>query len=150
MRCGWCWRCPASRRWRRLYPRAFDLLRYAGAAYLAWIGFALIRDAKQTLVRARWRRAPDVARGSGFAKRCWSRCRTRKRLALRCLLPLFIDQTTFDGAATYARIMAVVLALVFGFTACGWSPQRNSQSACLPATRRGRGMASRLGWRAWR
>ena len=31
------------------YPRAFDLLRYAGAAYLAWSGFSLIRDAKQSL-----------------------------------------------------------------------------------------------------
>lgn len=32
--------------------------------------------------------------------------------------PLFIDQATFDGVATYARIMAVVLALVFGY--CMW------------------------------
>ena len=31
------------------YPRAFDLLRYAGAAYLAWIGYTLIRDSKQTM-----------------------------------------------------------------------------------------------------
>ncbi len=43
------------------YPRAFDLLRYAGAAYLAWIGFALIwfalgifsADALSRTVRAR-------------------------------------------------------------------------------------------------
>ena len=32
--------------------------------------------------------------------------------------PLFIDQKTFDGAATYARIMGVVLVIIFVY--CLW------------------------------
>ena len=49
------------------YPRAFDLLRYAGAAYLAWIGFTLIRDAKQTLGKGK------VATGVGRGPWHWFR-----------------------------------------------------------------------------
>ncbi len=101
------------------YPRAFDLLRYAGAAYLAWIGFTLIRDAKQTLGKGK------VATGVGRGPWHWFREAMLVTLSnpktigfYVAFFPLFIDQTTFDGAATYARIMAVVLALVFGY--CMW------------------------------
>ena len=101
------------------YPRAFDLLRYAGAAYLAWIGFTLIRDAKQTLGEG------AVITGSNRGPWQWFREAMLVTLSnpktigfYVAFFPLFIDQTTFDGAATYARIMAVVLALVFGY--CMW------------------------------
>lgn len=101
------------------YPRAFDLLRYAGAAYLAWIGFTLIRNAKQTLGEGK------VATGAGRGPWNWFREAMLVTLSnpktigfYVAFFPLFIDQATFDGAATYARIMAVVLALVFGY--CMW------------------------------
>lgn len=101
------------------YPRAFDLLRYAGAAYLAWIGFTLIRNAKQTLGEGK------VATGAGRGPWNWFREAMLVTLSnpktigfYVAFFPLFIDQTTFDGAATYARIMVVVLALVFGY--CMW------------------------------
>jgi len=32
--------------------------------------------------------------------------------------PLFIDQATFDGAATYARIISIVLIIIFAY--CMW------------------------------
>ena len=101
------------------YPRAFDLLRYAGAAYLAWIGFTLIRNAKQALGEGK------VATGAGRGPWQWFREAMLVTLSnpktigfYVAFFPLFIDQATFDGAATYARIMAVVLALVFGY--CMW------------------------------
>ena len=101
------------------YPRAFDLLRYAGAAYLAWIGFTLIRNAKQTLGEGK------VATGDGRGPWQWFREAMLVTLSnpktigfYVAFFPLFIDQATFDGAATYARIMVVVLALVFGY--CMW------------------------------
>lgn len=101
------------------YPRAFDLLRYAGAAYLAWIGFTLIRDAKQTLG------AGAVITGNNRGPWQWFREAMLVTLSnpktigfYVAFFPLFIDQGTFDGAATYARIMAVVLSLVFGY--CMW------------------------------
>ncbi len=101
------------------YPRAFDLLRYAGAAYLAWIGFTLIRDAKQTLGNG----AVTVAAGRGP----WQWFRESMLVSLSnpktigfyvAFFPLFIDAATFDGLATYGRMMTVVLALCFAY--CMW------------------------------
>ena len=101
------------------YPRAFDLLRYAGAAYLAWIGFSLIRNAKQSLVEA----AVDQTEGRG--PRQWFREAALVSLSnpkvigfYVAFFPLFIDQATFDGIATYARMIAIVLAICLGY--CLW------------------------------
>ena len=101
------------------YPRAFDLLRYAGAAYLAWIGFALIRNAKQTLGEG------TVATGAGRGPWQWFREAMLVSLSnpkvigfYVAFFPLFIDQSTFDGVATYARMMAIVLAICFFY--CMW------------------------------
>ena len=101
------------------YPRAFDLLRYAGAAYLAWIGFTLIRDARQTMGEG------AVEQGSGRGPWQWFRESALVSLSnpkvigfYVAFFPLFIDQKTFDGAATYARIMGVVLVIIFAY--CLW------------------------------
>ena len=101
------------------YPRAFDVLRYAGAAYLAWIGYCLIRDARLTLGEG----AIDQTAGRGP----WQWFRESALVSLSnpkvigfyvAFFPLFIDQATFDGVATYARIMGIVLAIIFGY--CMW------------------------------
>jgi leucine efflux protein len=101
------------------YPRAFDMLRYAGAAYLAWIGFTLIRDAKQTM--------GEGAVEQGLGRGPWQWFRESALVSLSnpkvigfyvAFFPLFIDQKTFDGVATYARIMGVVLAIIFLY--CLW------------------------------
>ena len=101
------------------YPRAFDMLRYAGAAYLAWVGFTLIRDAKQTMGEG------AVEQGSG--RGAWQWFRESALVSLSnpkvigfyvAFFPLFIDQKTFDGAVTYARIMGVVLVIIFLY--CLW------------------------------
>ena len=101
------------------YPRAFDLLRYAGAAYLAWIGFTLIRDAKQTLGEG------TVATGAGRGPWQWFREAMLVSLSnpkvigfYVAFFPLFIEQSSFDGVATYARIMTTVLVIVFVY--CMW------------------------------
>lgn len=101
------------------YPRAFDLLRYAGAAYLAWIGISLIRHARQILGEGK----VDQTAGRGP----WQWFRESALVSLSnpkvigfyvAFFPLFIDQATFDGVATYARIMGIVLAIIFGY--CMW------------------------------
>jgi leucine efflux protein len=101
------------------YPRAFDLLRYAGAAYLAWIGISLIRNAKQTLGDG------VVVQTAGRGPWQWFRESALVSLSnpkvigfYVAFFPLFIDQATFDGVATYARIMGIVLAIIFGY--CMW------------------------------
>ena len=101
------------------YPRAFDLLRYAGAAYLAWIGYTLIRDSKQTMGEG----VVSTEQGRG----AWQWFREAALVSLAnpkvigfyvAFFPLFIDSATFDGIATYARMMALVLGIVFLY--CMW------------------------------
>ena len=113
------------------YPRAFDVLRYVGAAYLAGLASRFHpprpRDAR--------RRQGDISEqprtGSGSARPCWSRCRTRRRLAFYvAFFPLFIDQATFDGVATYARIMAGGAGAGVRLLHCGWSSRRRWRSVC--------------------
>ncbi len=101
------------------YPRAFDMLRYAGAAYLAWIGYTLIRDSKQTMGEG----VVSLEQGRG----AWQWFREAALVSLAnpkvigfyvAFFPLFIDSATFDGVATYARMMALVLGIVFLY--CMW------------------------------
>ena len=101
------------------YPRAFDLLRYAGAAYLAWIGYTLIRDSKQNMGEG----LVSTEQGRG----AWQWFREAALVSLAnpkvigfyvAFFPLFIDSATFDGVATYARMMALVLVIVFSY--CMW------------------------------
>ena len=101
------------------YPRAFDLLRYAGAAYLAWIGYTLIRDSKQAMGEG----IVSTEQGRG----AWQWFREAALVSLAkpkvigfdvAFFPLFIDSATFDGVATYARMMGLVLGIVFLY--CMW------------------------------
>ena len=104
------------------YPRAFDLLRYAGAAYLVWIGYTLIRDSKQTMAA---QKGGIVSTEQGRGAWHWFREAALVSLAnpkvigfYVAFFPLFIDSATFDGVATYARMMALVLGIVFLY--CMW------------------------------
>ena len=101
------------------YPRAFDMLRYAGAAYLAWIGYTLIRDSKQIM--------GDGIVSTDQGRGVWQWFREAALVSLSnpkvigfyvAFFPLFIDSATFDGVATYARMMALVLSIVFLY--CMW------------------------------
>lgn len=101
------------------YPRAFDLLRYVGAAYLAWIGISLIRHARATLGQGKVLAGDDRGPWQWFSEAMLVTLSNPKTIGFYvAFFPLFIDQATFDGVATYARIMTVVLALVFGY--CMW------------------------------
>ena len=104
------------------YPCAFDLLRYAGAAYLAWIGYTLIRDSKQTMS---FQKGGVVSTEQGRGAWQWFREAALVSLAnpkvigfYVAFFPLFIDTSSFDGVATYARMMALVLGIVFLY--CMW------------------------------
>jgi leucine efflux protein len=101
------------------YPRAFDGLRYAGAAYLAWIGYTLIRDSKQALGGV----TVSTEQGRGpwqwFREAALVSVSNPKVIGFYvAFFPLFIDAATFDGLPTYARIMGLVLSLAFLY--CLW------------------------------
>jgi leucine efflux protein len=119
------------------YPRAFDVLRYAGALYLAWVGFSLIKNAKQTLgdslTRPSGTPSPTTsslplpkgevrsARGAKqwFHESMLVSLSNPKVIGFYvAFFPLFIDQQTFDGIATYLRMIAIVLTLCFLY--CMW------------------------------
>jgi leucine efflux protein len=101
------------------YPRAFDVLRYAGAAYLAWVGFLLIKNAKQTLGEGTVN--TQVGRGpkQWFYESMLVSLSNPKVIGFYvAFFPLFIDTNTFDGFPTYVRMVAIVLAIIFVY--CLW------------------------------
>lgn len=101
------------------YPAAFDVLRYVGAAYLAWVGWTLIRHARERLAdgpvhRERGRGAPQWF----FESMLVSLSNPKVIGFYVAFFPLFIDPRTFDGLATYARMIAIVLGIAFLY--CLW------------------------------
>ena len=101
------------------YPRAFDGLRYAGAAYLAWIGYTLIRDSKHALGTG----TVSTEQGRGpwqwFREAALVSVSNPKVIGFYvAFFPLFIDANSFDGISTYARMMGLVLGLAFLY--CLW------------------------------
>ena len=123
------------------YPRAFDVLRYAGALYLAWIGFNLIRNSKlalgerggDSLTRPVGHPLPEgegvVSRGKDhstqrgakqwFVESMFVSLSNPKVIGFYvAFFPLFIDAKTFDGVATYARMVGIVLVICFSY--CMW------------------------------
>ncbi len=102
------------------YPRAFDALRYFGAAYLAWIGYSLIRHASDARADAASRASNSASGERGvwqwFSESCLVSLSNPKVIGFYvAFFPLFINQKTFDGVATYARMIALVLALAFSY-----------------------------------
>ncbi|TAG80380.1 MAG: LysE family translocator [Betaproteobacteria bacterium] len=110
------------------YPRAFDVLRYAGALYLAWVGFSLIKNAKQTLGDSLTRPSGTLSQGERgnvrgakqwFVESMLVSLSNPKVIGFYvAFFPLFIDQKTFDGVATYLRMIGIVLAICFLY--CMW------------------------------
>ncbi len=117
------------------YPKAFDVLRYAGAAYLAWVGFSLIRNSTRSLgerrsstgefpspaLRAPSPRGRGEARGPKhwFVESCFVSLSNPKVIGFYvAFFPLFIDTKNFEGVKTYATMIAIVLAICFLY--CMW------------------------------
>jgi leucine efflux protein len=101
------------------YPRAFDVLRYAGALYLAWVGYSLIKNAKQMLGEGTVNSAAGRGTKQWFYESMLVSLSNPKVIGFYvAFFPLFIDQKTFDGVATYLRMIAIVLAICFLY--CMW------------------------------
>jgi leucine efflux protein len=109
------------------YPKAFDVLRYVGAAYLAWVGFNLIRHSRAALGEARI--IDDAKRGVGrhtkrgvrqwFTESCLVSLSNPKVIGFYvAFFPLFIDTKHFAGWTTYATMISIVLAICFLY--CMW------------------------------
>jgi leucine efflux protein len=117
------------------YPKAFDALRYAGALYLAWIGFNLIRHSRVVLgersdsltrpfgkLRGTFSHGErGSARGAKqwFIESCFVSLSNPKVIGFYvAFFPLFIDTKNFEGVKTYATMIAIVLAICFLY--CMW------------------------------
>ncbi len=100
------------------YPGVFTALRYVGAAYLAWIGIGLIRDARSSAMPAEAHALQAGTRGAlqWWREACWVTLSNPKAIGFYvAFFPLFIDPKTFDGFSTYLRMAAVVLGLTFSY-----------------------------------
>jgi leucine efflux protein len=105
------------------HPRAFDALRVVGALYLAWIGWQLIRATLPRNASKTTETAPQVVASAGASGRGpWQWFREACLVSLSnpkvigfyvAFFPLFIDQATFEGVATYVRMIGLVLTLAF-------------------------------------
>jgi leucine efflux protein len=101
------------------YPQAFDLLRYAGAAYLAWIGFNLIRHSRAALGEGKVNDAANRGAHHWFRESCLVSLSNPKVIGFYvAFFPLFIDTKNFNGWATYAAMIGIVLAICFLY--CMW------------------------------
>lgn len=101
------------------YPRAFDVLRYAGAAYLAWVGFNLIRHSRAALGEGQVNTGVNRGAWQWFVESCLVSLSNPKVIGFYvAFFPLFIDIDRFEGLKTYATMIGIVLAICFVY--CMW------------------------------
>jgi threonine/homoserine/homoserine lactone efflux protein len=97
------------------WPTVFHAVQYAGAAYLAWIGFKLIR--------ARPGSAPVVDMSSGRYLRqslLITLLNPKAIVFYMAFFPLFIDPATHRGVITFAAMAVTIAAItaVYCLTLC--------------------------------
>jgi leucine efflux protein len=107
------------------YPKAFDVLRYAGALYLAWVGFNLIRHSRNPLTASALAEHVNAPRGNHRGAKQWfyesmlvSLSNPKVIGFYVAFFPLFIDTKHFEGVKTYATMIAIVLMICFLY--CMW------------------------------
>jgi leucine efflux protein len=101
------------------YPKAFDLLRYAGAAYLAWVSFNLIRHSRAALGEGRINNDGNRGAVQWFRESCLVSLSNPKVIGFYvAFFPLFIDTKNFAGWTTYVWMIGIVLAICFLY--CMW------------------------------
>jgi threonine/homoserine/homoserine lactone efflux protein len=97
-------------------PTLFDLVRWAGAAYLAWIGFKLLRS------RGDGSASPVKLAPRHFLRQCFliTLLNPKAIVFYMAFFPLFIDPARHTGFSTFAA-MAVTIALLtaaYGLVLC--------------------------------
>lgn len=100
------------------HPTVFNLVQYAGAAYLCWIGFKLIR--------ARDGAAPviDMQPGHYFRQSLLITLLNPKAIVFyMAFFPLFINPATHQGLVTFAAMAATiaVITLAYCLTLCAFA-----------------------------
>nr|WP_297354928.1 LysE family transporter [uncultured Caldimonas sp.] len=100
------------------HPAAFHFIQYAGAAYLAWIGFKLIR--------ARDGATPGVEMQAGryLRQTCLITLLNPKAIIFyMAFFPLFIDPATHQGTTTFVAMAATIatITLAYCLTLCAFA-----------------------------
>jgi leucine efflux protein len=100
------------------HPAAFQLVQYAGAAYLAWIGLHLIfaREGKPAPIRIEPRR---------YARQAFliTLLNPKAIVFYMAFFPLFIDPATHRGALTFAAMAATIATItaLYCLTLCAFA-----------------------------
>jgi threonine/homoserine/homoserine lactone efflux protein len=100
------------------HPAALQLVQYAGAAYLAWIGLHLIfaREGKAAPIRIEPRR---------YARQAFliTLLNPKAIVFYMAFFPLFIDPATHRGALTFAAMAATIAAItaLYCLTLCAFA-----------------------------
>ena len=102
------------------HPLAFQVVQYAGAAYLAWIGLRLLlaREGRATPIR--------IAPRHYFRQAFLITLLNPKAIVFyMAFFPLFIDPATHRGGVTFAAmaVTIAVLTAVYGLLLCAFAHQ---------------------------
>ncbi len=92
------------------HPSAFEAVRYAGAAYLAWIGLKLLLAREGSA-------APIRIEPHHFARQAFfiTLLNPKAIVFYMAFFPLFIDPATHEGGVTFAAMAATIAALTAAY-----------------------------------
>lgn len=105
-------------------PMVFQLVQYAGAAYLAWIGLKLLfaRDGGSSPVRIEPRH---------YARQAFliTLLNPKAIVFYMAFFPLFIDPAAHQGAATFGAMAATIAAITaaYGLALCAFAQAVSAQ-----------------------
>ncbi|MFT7722361.1 MAG: LysE family translocator [Roseateles sp.] len=92
------------------YPAAFHAVQWAGAAYLAWLGWRMLR------ARPGQGPALDIRPGHYFRQAALITLLNPKAIVFyMAFFPLFVDPARHQGATTFAAMAATIAALTFAY-----------------------------------
>lgn len=101
------------------HPVAFHAVQYLGAAYLAWIGFKLLR------AKDGGASSPIAIRAGHYARQAFliTLLNPKAIMFYMAFFPLFINPATHQGTITFAAMAATIasITLVYGLTLCGFA-----------------------------
>jgi threonine/homoserine/homoserine lactone efflux protein len=112
------------------HPAAFSAIRWAGAAYLAWLGVALLRSRAGTGPRL----AVAITAGHEARQAFLITLLNPKAIVFyMAFFPLFLDPARPATAGTFAAMAATIAVLTFAYGAASPCWRTAWPSGCAPA-----------------